>query len=191
MASLTTLGSVLEAVVGHGPLLTIQPGGNYGDRLIDDGFGAFLPTTGVRAVPFSSDEFRRDAPTYTPPARDGGRNVSALRSRLRYLADRVRHSPAAVYIHGGGTFTDVWATGIRCYRLVCRLFDCPVEVGPRSCQLDATDPHPAANAYRLCAWDDEDGYGQRRWARHRGRHRHRRGGYRFGDRVQPRALPPL
>ena len=140
MISLDTLRTVLTDVAGTGPLLTVQPGGNFGDRLIYDGFDRFVSSTDVATVPFGSGDFRHDAPRTTFPSRNVVRNIRIVRNRLKYVRNRIQRSPSAVYIHGGGNFNDIWGLGIRCFELVSALFDCPIVVGPQSCWFDETDP---------------------------------------------------
>jgi exopolysaccharide biosynthesis predicted pyruvyltransferase EpsI len=133
------LSDVLTEAVGQGTLLTVQPGGNHGDSLIYHGFDKYLRSAGIDRVGLGDGRFRYDAPRHdvTPNP------VSwALwgREQWNYARHRLNDDVSAIYIHGGGNFNDLWRVGIRCYETAARYFDCPIVVGPQSCQFDETDP---------------------------------------------------
>ena len=134
-----SLGAVLEAVCGSGTLLSVQPGGNHGDTLIYRGFEKVVSGTGVDHRPFGTGENRYDGPPVFPTA-NVLRNARFVAQHSRYLGHRLLTDPAAVYVHGGGNFNDVWASGIECFGTVARYFDCPVVVGPQSCRFEDLDP---------------------------------------------------
>jgi len=133
-----SLGEVLEDVSGGGTLLSVQPGGNHGDTLIYRGFDALVADLAVDRVPFAAGENRYDGPPL--PTLDARQTFRFVRQHALHLGHRLRTDPAAVYIHGGGNFNDVWKGGINCLLTVARYFDCPVVVGPQSCRFESIDP---------------------------------------------------
>jgi len=133
------LRTVLADVVDGGPLLTIQPGGNHGDSLIYLGFDKLVDATDIDRVRLDSGRFRYDAPAEFPST-DLVTDVRWLYHQWKYARHRLFGDVAAIYIHGGGNFNDMWNVGIDCYRAAGRYFDCPIVVGPQSCQFERTDP---------------------------------------------------
>jgi exopolysaccharide biosynthesis predicted pyruvyltransferase EpsI len=134
-----TLGGVLSEVADGGTVLTVQPGGNHGDTLIYRGFEKFVEGTEIDHVALDSDRVRYDAPGSFPSS-----NVVAdirwAYKQWKYARHRLFNDISAVYIHGGGNFNDMWRVGIECYRTVANYFDCPIVIGPQSCQFTETDP---------------------------------------------------
>lgn len=133
------LDGVLSDVAATGQLLTVQPGGNHGDTFIYRGFDAYLETTSIDRVRLEDRLERVDAPPEIPST-NLKRYAGWTLHQLRYVRHRLRNDVSAVYIHGGGNFNDMWKFGIGCYRTAARHFDCPIVVGPQSCQFDETDP---------------------------------------------------
>jgi len=132
------LGDALEAVCGDGRLLTVQPGGNHGDTLIYRGFDAIASGLAVDRRPFGRGENRYDGPPL--PTLDVRRTLRFVRQHALTLGHRLWTDPAAVYVHGGGNFNDVWKGGIACVLTAARYFDCPIVVGPQSCRFETIDP---------------------------------------------------
>ncbi|PSQ11969.1 hypothetical protein BRC93_03495 [Halobacteriales archaeon QS_5_70_15] len=137
--SLDRLDAVLSKVVDDGKLLTIQPGGNHGDSLIYFGFDKLLGTTDIDRVRLSSGRVRFDA-TRAAPSLNPAESVRWAYHQWKYARHRRLNDIDAIYIHGGGNFNDLWEVGLSCYRTAARYFDCPIVVGPQSCQFDSTDP---------------------------------------------------
>lgn len=136
---LNRLDDTLSDVVDGGKLLTVQPGGNHGDALIYFGFEKFLRTTDLDRVRLSDGRVRFDAARVSPSLHPI-ESVRWLYHQWKYARHRILADVDAVYVHGGGNFNDLWEVGIDCYRTVARYFDCPIVVGPQSCQFDSTDP---------------------------------------------------
>lgn len=142
MAQLEKLRNVLIDLVGDGSLLTIQPGGNYGDTLIYKGAQKLFRENNINWVPFKKGQNRDDSP---PPFKfDGPREYyNCFRRIIRELEYAKRRSISdisAIYIHGGGNFNDFYGSGIRSYQVACRYFDVPIIIGPQSCHFSVTDP---------------------------------------------------
>lgn len=133
------LNSVLQDVVGDGTLLTVQPGGNHGDSLIYHGFEKYIDETGIDRTELDSGRFRFDAPRGFSLT-DARRNARWSYQQWKYARHRLFGDVSAVYIHGGGNFNDLWQVGIDCFLTIARFFDCPIVVGPQSCQFEETDP---------------------------------------------------
>lgn len=133
------LQHVLENVAVPGPMLSIQPGGNYGDYLIYRGFDKMVGKSTVEKMPFADGKERYDRPPVLP----SGNIMDYLRwisVQFRYLRNRFSHNISAIYIHGGGNFNDLWMGGVNCYKAAARYFSCPIVVGPQSCLFKNTDP---------------------------------------------------
>ena len=108
-----------------GHLLIIEPGGNHGDTMIYEGLEKALNRLGV---PHTVMRCRS-----RPGAAYG-------HLQLAYHAFSPMSPVDAVYIHGGGNFNDMWGVGIHFFKVVTRLFDCPIIVGPQTVHFDETDP---------------------------------------------------
>lgn len=133
------LDDVLTGVVGDGKLLTVQPGGNHGDSLIYHGFENYLEATDIEQVRLDTGRFRYDAPRNSL-SMDIRSNLEWAYKQWKYARHQMLDDISAVYIHGGGNFNDMWEVGIKCYETIARYFDCPIIVGPQSCQFEASDP---------------------------------------------------
>lgn len=133
------LRRVLSEVAGGGSLLSLQPGGNYGDDLIYRGFDKLIEGTDVEKVPFAAGHNRSDRPPDLPSA-NLRTNYEWLATHVTFLRHRLASSISAVYIHGGGNFNDLWTGGIRAFTAADRYFECPIVVGPQSCLFERTDP---------------------------------------------------
>lgn len=134
-----SLQGVLRSVVGDGKLLSIQPGGNHGDDLIYRGFDEMISELGCERVPFAQGNNRYDRPPDVPSV-NMIRNLRWFKYQMNHLSHRISGGFDAVYIHGGGNFNDIWQGGVACYRTAARYFDCPLIIGPQSCQFETTDP---------------------------------------------------
>lgn len=133
------LDAVLSEVVDGGTLLEIQPGGNHGDSLIYHGFNKYLERADFEVVGLDDGRFRFDAPRTKPSLNPVGTARWGYK-QWQYARHRLTGDVSAVYIHGGGNFNDLWKVGIRSYLSAARYFDCPIVVGPQSCQFEETDP---------------------------------------------------
>ncbi len=133
------VGARLRDLAKTEPVLSIQPGGNFGDSLIYRGFENIQRDADLTTVPFREGRIRNDSPRSLPSANllTIGKYLS---DQLTHVRHRVRTAPGAVYIQGGGNFNDVWGSGIRCYRTVARYFDCPIVIGPQSCYFPRSNP---------------------------------------------------
>lgn len=137
---LRELREVLLDTAGGGSLLTIQPGGNYGDNLIYKGLSKLIHKLDIECQRFGEGKFRHDGLRASIPSVNPVSNAKWALNQFEYLRHRLTADPAAIYIHGGGNFNDLWSTGIQCYRSAVRFFDCPIVVGPQSCIFDRNDP---------------------------------------------------
>lgn len=139
MITTTQLKRVIEDVVGNGSVLTIQPGGNYGDYLIYRGFDKMLERSSVKKIPFAGGTERVDGPPDLPSG-----NIldylDWLSTHSNYIRNRLSHDVSAIYIHGGGNFNDLWLEGVNCYNAAGKYFSCPIIIGPQSCLFEETDP---------------------------------------------------
>ena len=108
-----------------GHLLIVEPGGNHGDTMIYKGLEKTLDRLGV---PHTVMRCRS-----RPGAAYG-------HFQLAYHAFSPLSPVNAVYIHGGGNFNDMWGVGVHFFKVVTRLFDCPVIVGPQTVHFEETDP---------------------------------------------------
>lgn len=133
------LKNVLINVVGDDKLLVIQPGGNYGDYLIYNGFNKIVSDIGIECVEFGDREFRHDGFGRLVPSINPTTNIIWLLNQLKYIKYRLNFNPSGIYIHGGGNFNDLWNIGVQCYRSASRFFDCPIIVGPQSCRFENTN----------------------------------------------------
>ncbi|MXR52987.1 hypothetical protein GRX03_15415 [Halovenus sp. WSH3] len=133
---MTELRNVLTDVVGGGTLLTVQPGSTHGDSLTRQGFEEYLDGTAIRRIDLDDSRFDESRGSFT------GLTQSAKwgYQQLQYARTRLFEDVSAVYIHGSGNVTDRRRAGIDCFLTVARFFDCPIIVGPQSCQFEETDP---------------------------------------------------
>lgn len=133
------LADSLRASSENGKILTIQPGGNHGDTMIYRGLFKILSEHGIDSVQFGPEPVRDDTPRRLQWYNSAS-VIAGIVDRLKYVRHRLNRDIAAVYIHGGGNFNDIWWNGVECFALVARLFDCPIIVGPQSVRFDSTDP---------------------------------------------------
>lgn len=133
------LDTVISNIVGDGRLLTVQPGGNHGDTLIYKGFNKYISGTDIDTIPLNQGTPRRDSP-YKFPSLNLRRNAKTLLLNVKYLKKAFRDNISAVYMHGGAGFSDFWEAGIDCYTTIARYFDCPIIIGPSTCQFNTTNP---------------------------------------------------
>lgn len=133
------LNNVLSDVVNSGELLTIQPGGNHGDSLIYHGFEKYISETDINQVRLDNDRFRYDAPPDFPTV-NLLMDAHWIYKQWQYGRNQIFNDISAIYIHGGGNFNDLWKVGIQCYLTAARYFDCPIIIGPQSCQFEETNP---------------------------------------------------
>ena len=133
------LKEIISDVTGDGKLLVIQPGGNYGDYLIYEGFDRIMSEISVDRIEFSEQEFRHDGFRGSIPSMNPTTNILWLLNQLKHIKHRLTSSPSAIYIHGGGNFNDIWSIGVHCYQSAARFFNCPIIVGPQSCRFNSTD----------------------------------------------------
>jgi len=138
MTELENLYEVVSSVGGTGKLLTLQPGGNHGDSLIRIGANKFFDDNGIDTIPFRQGEIRDDKPPSFGLHRPEG-YYKMVKDYLTYAKHSFSSDIAAVYIHGGANFNDFWSSGARCYKIVTRLFDVPVIIGPQSGLFEKTD----------------------------------------------------
>lgn len=136
---MSKLKQVIEEIVGDGTILTIQPGGNYGDYLIYRGFNKMAEKAKIKKTPLTDDAERYDAPPSIPSS-DIIAYSKWVDAQLNYIRNRFTHDISAVYIHGGGNFNDLWTVGVDCYKTVARYFSCPIIIGPQSCIFQDSDP---------------------------------------------------
>jgi len=137
MCNLSQLQKVLTDTVGDGYLLSIQPGGNYGDYLIYKGFRKLTTELGIDKREFGEGRFRHDGFNKSVPCKNPVSNVKWIMNQLKYLRLSLRTDPEVIYIHGGGNFNDLWGIGVQCYQSAARFFHCPIIVGPQSCTFDS------------------------------------------------------
>lgn len=142
MTTLENVRKVITERVGTGQILTIQPGGNFGDSLIYKGANKFFQDENINTVPLRSANIRHDSP---PPIGFGGvedmyMTFKNVVYQLPFIRRRITSDISAVYIHGGGNFNDIWGDGVRCFRAAARYFDVPIIVGPQSVNFTRTDP---------------------------------------------------
>lgn len=121
---MTTLEDVLKDFP-DGDFFVLEPGGNFGDLLIYDG---------------AEKLFERESHSYRPIRRRSIPSAALGYIRLGLRSLPFGASPSAVYIHGGGNFNEMWGDGVHLFELAARLYDCPIVVGPQSCQFEETDP---------------------------------------------------
>lgn len=136
---MSQLKQVIEDVAGGESMLSIQPGGNYGDYLIYRGFDKMFEGSTVEKVPFADGNERYDRPPQLP----SGNIMDYLKwptAHFGYIRNRVIRDVSAVYIHGGGNFNDLWKGGVSCYKAAARYFSCPIIIGPQSCLFEKTNP---------------------------------------------------
>lgn len=138
-ANMTQLQQVIEDIASAGRILSIQPGGNYGDYLIYRGFDKMLEKSTVEKIPFADGNERYDRPPDLPSGNIKD-YLKWLSAHSNYLRNRLYHNVSAVYIQGGGNFNDLWMGGVNCYKAAARYFSCPIIVGPQSCLFKSVDP---------------------------------------------------
>ncbi len=136
---MTQLQQVIESVAGTGPILPIQPGGNYGDYLIYRGFDKMLERSTVKKTPFADGNERYDRPP-TLPSGNIMDYLKWLSAHFDFIRNRLSQEVSAIYIHGGGNFNDLWMGGVNCYKAAARYFSCPIIIGPQSCLFENSDP---------------------------------------------------
>lgn len=136
---MTQLRQVIEDVAGRGQILSIQPGGNYGDYLIYRGFDKLIQGTPVERIPFTDGDERFDAPPDLPSG-NIIKYFDWLTTHSDYIRNRLVNNVSAIYIHGGGNFNDLWLEGVNCYKAAAQYFSCPIIVGPQSCLFKNTEP---------------------------------------------------
>ncbi|SFC60018.1 Exopolysaccharide biosynthesis protein EpsI, predicted pyruvyl transferase [Halobiforma haloterrestris] len=147
------VASRVDEVSDGGPILTLQPGGNHGDSLIYLGARKLFNETNIPILSFGSGPVRHDAPKSLDWANP--RSIYWLRSYFPFLKHRYLSDFSAVYIHGGGNFSEInarsrknsesgsfedWGGGVKCYKTAGQFFDCPIIIGPQSCAFSHHNP---------------------------------------------------
>jgi exopolysaccharide biosynthesis predicted pyruvyltransferase EpsI len=127
-------------------LLLIPPPGNHGDTLIHTGLRKRLDELGIPYTRFGR-ELGVDAVdvvgdvTLTGADYTNGRTLARLALaapiwvRYKLLGDF-----DTIYIHGGGSFNDLWGGAVQAFRTATAMFDTDVIVGPHSCLFEDSDP---------------------------------------------------
>ncbi len=136
---MSKLQQIINDVAGRGSMLSIQPGGNYGDYLISRGFDKIAKKSSAEKIPLADGNERFDRAPELP-----SENITDyskwLTTHIKYIRSRLTIDASSVYIHGGGNFNDLWKGGVNCYKIAARYFSCPIIIGPQSCLFENTDP---------------------------------------------------
>lgn len=115
----------------------IEPGGNYGDRLIYDGLEKKLDRIGIKYESFNYIDVLRGSYRYKFAK---GLNLTLDNINTTPFRELPLEEPEIVLIHGGGNFGDLWGSSMDIFKFVTQVYDStPIIVGPQTYWLNQTD----------------------------------------------------